>query len=159
IARKHDVVEDEQPGRGVVAEPADIGGQRVGRRKVSDRAIAVDVDLGRRDRVNKSIDHAASIGNAIDTPLRLRRGSGQEQVCEGNKKDPDPAAAPSLIVPLKVMYALVPITKRFVARRDRGSPRYGLDSGGPAVVEPRRPVRPVTLRRHLSMALPLSESR
>src|SRR5262249_45067799 len=33
IARKHDVVEDEQPARGVVAVPADVGGQRVGRRK------------------------------------------------------------------------------------------------------------------------------
>src|SRR5262245_33159200 len=37
--------------------------------------------------------------------------------------------------------------------------RCGLDSGGPAVIGPRGPLRPVTLRRHLSMALPLSESR
>jgi hypothetical protein len=38
---------------------------------------------------------------------------------------------------------------------------FGLDSGGPAVVEPKFEnglCRPETLRRHLSMALPLSES-
>src|SRR5688572_1727985 len=40
----------------------------------------------------------------------------------------------------------------------RDSPSIGLDSGGPAIVGP-KPVRPETLRRHLSMALPLSESR
>src|SRR5229473_2056943 len=53
----------------------------------------------------------------------------------------------ALFVSLEVIYALVPLTKRF--HRDRGSPRCGLDSGGPAVVGP-PPVRPVTLRRHLS---------
>src|SRR5690349_3058361 len=37
--------------------------------------------------------------------------------------------------------------------------RAGLDSGGPAVLGPPGPVRPVTLRRHLSVALPLSKSR
>src|SRR5216683_348203 len=53
----------------------------------------------------------------------------------------------ALFVSLEVIYALVPLTKRF--HQDRGSPRCGLDSGGPAVVGP-PPVRPVTLRRHLS---------
>src|SRR5229473_1832661 len=53
----------------------------------------------------------------------------------------------ALFVSLEVIYALVPLTKRF--HRDRGSPRCGLDSGGPAVVGP-LPVRPVTLRSHLS---------
>src|SRR5947208_16772533 len=53
----------------------------------------------------------------------------------------------TLIVSLEVIHALVPLTKRF--HRDRGSPRCGLDSGGPAVVGP-PPFRPVTLRRHLS---------
>src|SRR5262249_32532213 len=66
IARKHDVVEDEQPARGVVAVPADVGGQRVRGRKVPDRAVAVDIDLRRRNRVDKAIHHAAAIGNAID---------------------------------------------------------------------------------------------
>jgi hypothetical protein len=41
---------------------------------------------------------------------------------------------------------------------NRGSPSNGLDSGGPAILGP-KPFRPETLRRHLSMALPLSESR
>src|SRR6266705_1241512 len=53
----------------------------------------------------------------------------------------------ALFVLLEVIHALVPLTKRF--HRDRRSPRRGLDSGGPAVVGP-PPVRPVTLRRHLS---------
>src|SRR6266567_3869504 len=64
----------------------------------------------------------------------------------------------ALFVSLEVIYALVPLTKRFAAigteaatlwagfRRSR---RHGA----------LRPVRPVTLRRHLSMALPLSKSR
>src|SRR5216684_1779564 len=49
----------------------------------------------------------------------------------------------ALFVSLEVIYALVPLTKRI--HQDRGSPRCGLDSGGPAVVGP-PPVRPVTLR-------------
>src|SRR2546425_12708476 len=40
----------------------------------------------------------------------------------------------ALFVLLEVIHALVPLTKRF--HRDRGSPRCGLDSGGPAVVGP-----------------------
>src|SRR6516165_311229 len=36
----------------------------------------------------------------------------------------------------------------------RHSPVEGLDYGGPAVIEP-RPLRPETLRRHLSVGLPL----
>src|SRR6266568_3052847 len=40
----------------------------------------------------------------------------------------------ALFVLLEVISALVPLTKRF--HRDRGSPRCGLDSGGPAVVGP-----------------------
>src|SRR5258708_36311710 len=58
------------------------------------------------------------------------------------------------------MYALVPLTKRsFRQGGTEGSPCVGLDSGGPAVVGSLGPLRPVTLRRHLSMALPLAESR
>src|SRR6267143_1082588 len=63
----------------------------------------------------------------------------------------------TLFVSVEIIHALVPLTKRF--HRDRGSPRRGLDSGGPAVVGPPGPIRPVTLRRHLSVALPLSKSR
>src|SRR5262245_65602394 len=60
----------------------------------------------------------------------------------------------------KVMYALDPLVSDSVAiARDRGSPRCGLDSGGPAVVGPWGPLDRMTLRRHLSMALPLSKSR
>jgi hypothetical protein len=38
----------------------------------------------------------------------------------------------TLFLSLEVIYALVPLAKRF--HRDRGSPRCGLDFGGPAVV-------------------------
>src|SRR2546426_8885883 len=44
----------------------------------------------------------------------------------------------ALFVSLEVIHALVPLTKRF--HRDRGSPRCGLDSGGPAVVGPLGPL-------------------
>src|SRR2546428_9679759 len=58
------------------------------------------------------------------------------------------------------MVAFAPLPGLFTAMgRDRSRPRRGLDSGGPAVVGPPGPVRPVTLRRHLSVALPLSKSR
>src|SRR5260370_11417098 len=42
----------------------------------------------------------------------------------------------TLFVSVEIIHALVPLTKRF--HRDRGSPRRGLDSGGPAVVGPPR---------------------
>src|SRR4026209_718168 len=56
----------------------------------------------------------------------------------------------------RVLTALAPRSRRPGAPRD--SPSNGLDSGGPAIVGP-KPFRPETLRRHLSMDLPLSESR
>jgi len=58
---------------------------------------------------------------------------------------------------LEVIYALVPDYQN-----DFGTEAvttWGLDFGGPAVLGLAPPVRPVTLRRHLSMALPLSKSR
>src|SRR6266851_8696709 len=63
----------------------------------------------------------------------------------------------ALFVLLEVISALVPLTET-ISSGTRQSPP-GLDSGGPAVVGPPRPIRPVTLRRHLSVALPLSKSR
>src|SRR6266850_437492 len=65
----------------------------------------------------------------------------------------------AVFVSLEVMHAPRPLTGRSPRQWDRGSPCCGLDSGSPAVSWPCGPVRPVTLRRHLSMALPLSESR
>src|SRR5215831_17647944 len=56
------------------------------------------------------------------------------------------------------MYALVPICQTIRRGRDRDSPFMDWIPAVPpswGVL----PVRPVTLRRHLSMALPLSESR
>src|SRR5262249_15034078 len=50
-----------------------------------------------------------------------------------------------------------PLTETISSRTRQSAP--GLDSGGPAVVGPPGPVRPVTLRRQLSVALPLSKSR
>jgi len=40
-----------------------------------------------------------------------------------------------LFVSVEIIHALIPLTKRF--HRDRGSPRRGLDFGGPAVMGPR----------------------
>src|SRR5215471_18606065 len=62
----------------------------------------------------------------------------------------------ALFVLLEVIYALVPLTK--LRCRDRGSHPVGWISAVPPSWG-LRPVRPVTLRRHLSMALPLSKSR
>src|SRR5216683_130198 len=63
----------------------------------------------------------------------------------------------TLFVSLTVIYALIPFTETISSGTRQSAP--GLDSGGPAVVGPPGPVRPVTLRRHLSVALPLSKSR
>src|SRR5262249_42716604 len=71
-----------------------------------------------------------------------------------------PAAVALFFVSRKVIEALVPLTERFrVTGTDRGqSTRW---TGFRRSRRPRAlgPVGPVTLRRHLSMALPLSESR
>src|SRR6266849_2818490 len=63
----------------------------------------------------------------------------------------------ALFVLLEVIYALVPFTEPISSRTRQSA--TGLESGGPAVVGPPGPVRPVTLRGHLSVALPLSKSR
>src|SRR6185437_12448872 len=49
---------------------------------------------------------------------------------------------------------LLPIVH--IDKGGRGSPSCGWSVGGPAVVEPARLFRPVTLRPHLSVGLPLS---
>ena len=88
----HDVVEDDQPASGVVAEEADVGGQWVGHPKIPDRAIAVDLNTRGRNRVDLAVDHAAVIGNA--TARRPRRGGGQQRQCANEKQDCDPLGAP-----------------------------------------------------------------
>src|SRR5262245_13215337 len=71
-----------------------------------------------------------------------------------------PPRALALFLSTKVMSALVPLAQRF-RRRSRGTEAAHAVDWIPAVPPSwgPRPVRPVTLRRHLSMALPLSESR
>src|SRR5262249_23783069 len=61
----------------------------------------------------------------------------------------------TLLMSLKVIYALVPLTKRFVVIGTEAATRWAgfRRSRRHGAL---RPVRPVTLRRHLSMALPLS---
>src|SRR5207247_8578616 len=85
VARKLDVVEDDQPACGVVAVEADVGGERVGRRKVPDYAVAVDIDVRRRNRVDLAIYHAAEIGNATEGRLPPRRSGGLQRLCEGER--------------------------------------------------------------------------
>ena len=131
-----DVVEDDQPARGVVAEEADVGGQRVGGRKIPDRAVAVDIDLRGRNRVDKAIDHAAAIGNAYRR-LRLRRDGAQQQHCESEQQDFDPAAArPRIVRVARSHLRPRPITRRIRRRGTEAVHAGGLDSGGPAVVGP-----------------------
>ena len=85
VARKHDVVEDDQPGRWVVAEEADVGGQRVGCRKIPDRAVAVDLDLRRRRVDDRAIDDAAEVGDAV---FRLRRAAARSDTARVNSRMP-----------------------------------------------------------------------
>src|SRR5207247_8876126 len=85
VARKRDIVDDDQPACRVVAVEADVGGERVGRRKVPDYAVAVDIDVRRRNRVDLAIDLAAEIGNATEGRLRARRSGGLQRLCEGER--------------------------------------------------------------------------
>src|SRR5207244_8813604 len=85
VARKHDIVEDDQPARGVVAVEAAVGGERVGRRKVPDDAVAVEMDMRRGDRADLAIDHAA-VSRYATVRLRPRRGGGQQRHCEGEQQ-------------------------------------------------------------------------
>src|SRR5262249_31764504 len=119
VARKHDVVKNDQPARGVVAEEADVGGERVGRRKVPDDAVAVDIDVRRRNRGDLTIDHAAEIGNATEGRLRPRRSGGEQREYAGEQQDCDPLAAYSHTnCATKSHVRLVPVTGQFVAGRD-----------------------------------------
>ncbi len=159
VAREHDVVEDDQqPPEGAVE--AEVAGHRVGRGVVLDPAIAVDVDLGGRDGViDESVDGAAGIGDAID---RQRLGGRtQEQGGEGHQQEDCFPARPRSdgIADLHDPRSTHPVISS-PQGGERGRPRCEPDSGSPAVVgPPSGPVRPVTLRRHLSMALPFSKSR
>src|SRR5258708_12512830 len=149
VAGEIDVVEDDQPATTGPGK-ADVGGQRVGRWEVPDRAISVDIDLRRGNRVDKAIDHATEIGDTAAKGLCPCRDGAQQQQPEGEQQDSDPPAARPRIVRL---------ARNHLRPRPTRQSAPGLDSGGPAVVGPPGPVRPVTLRRHLSVALPLSKSR
>src|SRR5437899_3153320 len=140
VAGEIDVVEDDQPAPSGAGE-ADVGCQWVGRWEVPDRAISVDIDLRRGNRVDKAIYHATEIGDTTANGLRPCRDGAQQQQYEREQQDFDPPAARPRIVRVARTH-LRP-------RPTRQSPP-GLDSGGPAVVGPPRPIRPVTLRRHLS---------
>src|SRR6266436_2532166 len=114
------------------------------------RAISVDIDLRGGNRVDKAIYHATEIGDTTANGLRPCRDGAQQQQAEGEQQDSDPAAA---------LPHIVRVTRSHLRPRPTRQSPPGLDSGGPAVVGPPWPVRPVTLRRHLSVALPLSKSR
>ena len=141
VAQVDDVVEDDQHPPDSAGE-ADVAGQRVGRRKIPDRAIAVDIDLRGRSRVDKAIYHAAEIGDTTADGLCPRWDGGQQRQCAGEQQDSDPAVAPHTnCVAGSHGTPSFPIAKQFVGGWDRGSPRCGLDSGGPAVIRaPRSPL-------------------
>src|SRR5262249_55599479 len=122
-----------------------------------DRAISIDIDLRGRSRVDKAVDYAAEIGDTTADRLRVRRDGAQQQQREGEQQESDPAAVRLCVVRVARSHLpLVPSPQQISSGTRQAAP--GLDSGGPAVVGPPWPVRPVTLRRHLSMALPLSKS-
>ncbi len=86
VAGVHDVVEDDEPPVLVSARlgvKAEVGVQGVGRREVSDRAVRVDLDLGRSEGDDVAVDHSeiGSIG-AVD---RQRRSDRSRQ--QGQKED------------------------------------------------------------------------
>src|SRR5260370_32101098 len=87
------------------------------------------------------MDSAAEMRYKTADGLRPCRDGAQQQQYERKQQDFDPAAARPRIVRLD--------RSHLRPRPTRQSPP-GLDSGGPAVVGPPGPVRPVTLRRHLS---------
>src|SRR5207248_6341235 len=97
VADETDIVEDDQPASSGAGE-ADVGSQWVGRWEVPDRAISVDIDLRRGNRVDKAIYHATEIGDTTANGLRPCRDGAQQQQAEGEQQDFDPAAARPRIV-------------------------------------------------------------
>src|SRR6185503_20475670 len=104
--------------------------------------------------VDEAVDDAAGIGDAVD---RQRLGRSADQQAEERQQQENRLPAARLRADDSADRHGRPRSTR--DGRDRGSPLWGLDSGGPAVVGPSQgPLDRLTLRRHLSMALPLSES-
>src|SRR5262249_8432060 len=91
VADEIDIVEDDQKAPSGAGE-TDVGGQWVGRGEVPDRAISVDIDLRGGSRVDKAVYQAAEIRDTTACGLRVPRDGGQQEQCEGEQQDFDPAA-------------------------------------------------------------------
>src|SRR6266571_9424106 len=77
IADEVNVVEDDQPSLRILTRlriKADVGGQRVGSWEIPERAVAIDLDLRGRYRVDIAINHATPVG---DTVICMRRERAQ----------------------------------------------------------------------------------
>ena len=87
------------------------------------------------NRVDKAIEHAAEIGDAI---FRLRRERRSAATLRRRTAGFRSSCSPRLTLFVLARSHVRPrsITRRIRRRRDRGSPRCGLDSGGPAVIGP-----------------------
>src|SRR6516162_9653949 len=113
----------------------------------------------RRWRSDITIEHAAEIGNATERRLRLRRSGGEQREQGGEQQYCDPLTTYSHTNCAAKSHTPRSISGQFAAERDRGSP--GIWTGFRRSRRRRDilPVRPVTLRRHLSMALPSYQNR
>ena len=68
----YDIIEYDQPAvisLSWLRKETEVGAQRVGSREVSDRAVSIDLYLGRRDVTREPIDHTVRI---VRTALRIR---------------------------------------------------------------------------------------
>src|SRR5690348_14304724 len=85
--------------------------------------------------------------------VRATRGAGTA-LC-AHKQRPLQMCGVAAFESYAIMAVLPPLLPLHTNNTHRCSPLGGLDFGGPAVVEPQL-VRPETLRRHLSVGLPLT---
>ena len=160
LAGVHDVVEDDEPSLVILAglcQKAEVGVQRIGGREVPDRAVPIDLELGGSRVAGESVDHAARVIGAV---LRLRGKRRAQQQHEGEQQEPDSAAARSHSSLIRSDHAS-PRSNRTARSHHRDWTEAPEERAGFRRSRCRRvsrPFRPVTLRRHLSVALPLSES-
>ena len=153
VADEVDVVEDEQRvGR---AQQTDVAPIRVGGRVVPDGAGAVDLQI-RRHRGDVAVEDAAVSGVAERAALRVRRAGAHNEQCEAEQQECHPAAARSDVGSGPTRAQSHTSCRSIASTRAEAARVSDWSCGGPAVVELWRLFRPVTLRPHLSVGLPLS---
>ena len=162
VAGVHDVVEDDEPA--LVRWPGcvrklkfDVSGFDAGKlRIVQLPSIWIcDGGFGVNDTVDDAVARrAGSRARTRATPAPSSSTAASNQAARPRGR----VAHRCRSSRCRVMRSLVPLLHDRCHKGTETAPSRELDSGGPAVMERLRSVRPVTLRRHLSVALPLSES-